>query len=360
MIKILSVIALIAVCAYFALQGVWMMQVTAFGYEVSFSALVLIAAFIILLYLLDLFSKPFEWMRNYRMGKSLKNAKKETTFWQLVLTTVLDRNDTQQAIVLKQCKTICKKNALDGLLIEALFNPNTAVFEKLMDTPQTRLAGLRGLILEAEKAGDWTAQGKLLTQAVAEYPTVSWLLRHLLVVQLMQDNPAEALETLEKLSDKKWIQKDRYTIQKAEILFRLKRYKEAFSLTPDNPMIALAYAKSEPKKAADILKKAWSLTPDWDVYEAYRTAIAVLPAQKRVKEMNAFLQSNAAGGLYLVAMANEAVQESEWAIAKENLETYLNGYPLTRQVALMMAKIEGDGYHHAERAREWIQKSESL
>ena len=46
-----------------------------------------------------------------------------------------------------------------------------------------------------------------------------------------------------------------------------------------------------------------------------------------------------------------------WARAKENLEIYLQNYPLTRQVADMMANLERVAWRHEDIANEWERKS---
>ena len=58
----------------------------------------------------------------------------------------------------------------------------------------------------------------------------------------------------------------------------------------------------------------------------------------------------------MLARADIDMELSNWARAKENLENYLNAYPLTRQVADMMATIERTGYHHEQLAQEWETK----
>lgn len=360
MFKALFIIALILIGLYFSAQGLWMMHISAFGFEISLSAVLLFILLWMIWYLLHLSKKPWHWIKNYRAHQTLKNAYQKTNFWQLILTTVLDQDNKKQEQILKLKKTFCPKDTLDPLLVEALFHPTHDIFEQLLLYPQTKLAGLRGLIQEAQNQGDLGVQEKLLMQARTEYPDVSWILNDLLNLQLLQNNPDDALKTLTVLYKKKWIENEAYTHQKAEILFQLKQYKEAFSLMPDNPMMALAYAYNTPKKAPDILTKAWTLTPDWDVYEAYQEAVKKMPLKKRNKLIEKFLLNNQAGGLYLVGLADNAIKTDEWALAKENLEVYLNAYPLTRQVALMMAKIEGDGYHHADKSKEWLNKAEEL
>lgn len=358
--KNLLIFILILAGLYLSAQGVWMMHISAFGFEISISALLVIGLLILIFYVLYLLKKPWHWIQNYRAKQTLKNAHQKTNFWQLILTTVLDQDNTNQARILKLKKTFCPKDTLDPLLVEALFHPTRDVFEELLKYPQTKLAGLRGLIQEAQVQGDFVVQEKLLTQAATEYSDVSWVFSELYNLQVLQNKPDEALKTLNLLLKRKWISNESYHQKKAEILFQLKQYKEAFALMPDNPMMALAYAQSEPKKAPDILSKSWALTPDWDVYEAYQKAIASMPLKKQGKLIEKFLFSNQAGGIYLIALADYSVKTGEWAKAKENLDVYLNAYPLTRQVALMMSKIEGDGYHHADKAKEWLDKAESL
>ena len=115
--------------------------------------------------------------------------------------------------------------------------------------------------------------------------------------------------------------------------------------------------KTNPKKAEKILFKTWQKSPSWLVYLAYKEAIKNLPEKKRLKSILALTKSTRDERYSLLARADMDIDLENWARAKENLENYLQKYPLTHQVASMMATVERMGWHHEEIAQEWENKA---
>lgn len=357
--KILIIVGIVLI-AYLIIDGSWTMTATAFGTEYTFSIALLIIGFIALYLFLRMLKKPFQWIQNYRTNKSIKTANQRGDFWQLVLTTVLDKDDQSIKKIIKEKRKLFSKNSQEDLLLQAVFTPSEQTFESLLNFPETKLAGLYGLIQLADKAGNLAEQERLLTLVETEYPKTVWAVRERLNLSLLQSDYEKALSALESLHKTGQISPEDYTAQKAEILYKLGDFKGAFKLVPDNVMFALGYATATPKKAADILADAWKLAPDWTLYTAFRKLILRDPFKKQLKAVDKFVHTNMGNGLGYLAMADIQMDAGDWADAKDNVTVYLDQKPLSRQAALMMERIERDGYHHTEAATEWAEKANGL
>ncbi len=357
MLKIFLICAGIILIGLLMLDDTYNFSVTAFGYEYTFSAVLLIIGLLILAYVFSLIKKPFCWIKNYKNRRFQKNLLKKENFLTFVLTTVLDKNNTSEKNILTQEKSLFAKGSTEALLFEALFNPSENIFEKLKNNKTTELAGMRGLFLMAQNKGDIDSQSQILDAATTLYPTVLWILQERLKLQLLQNDWQGALQTLEKLNKQKTLSKEDYAKTKACILYGLKQYKEAFDLMPQNPPFAWAYADTVPNKAEDILKKSWALTPVWETYERYYSLFKNETPASQMKHIEKLIAPNSSAKLSLLALADTAMKNHLWGVAKENLQTAMNAYETTRQMALMMAVLEQEGWHHTEAAKEWENKA---
>ena len=360
MLKAFLIVAGIVLIGFLIMDETYNFSFEAFDYEFTSSIALLIVGAVVLLYLLHLLKKPFGWIKNYRTYRFQKNLLKKENFLTLVLTTVLDKNNVAQKMIMNKEKSLFAKGSTEQLLFEALFNPSESIFEKLKNNKGTELAGIRGLFLAAKTKGEIDTQTQLLEQAALAYPNVLWINQEQLNLQLLQNDWPNALNTLEKLNKAKAIQKEQYITTKACILYGLKRYKEAFELTPNNPPMAWAYAEQTPDKASDILKKSWSLTPTWETFERYYAIIKNETEAKQMKAIEWFTSSNSACKLSLLANADVAMKNHLWGVAKETLQNAINSYALTRKMAIMMAELERKGWHHEEAAKEWDEKVANL
>ncbi|MBR5130141.1 MAG: hypothetical protein IKV03_02830 [Alphaproteobacteria bacterium] len=360
MLKAFLIVAGIVLIGFLIMDEAYNFSFEAFDYEFTSSIALLIVGIVVLCYLLHLIKKPFGWIKNYRSYRFQKNLLKKENFLTLVLTTVLDKNNTAEKMIMNKEKSLFSKGSTEQLLFEALFHPSEHVFEKLKNNKATELAGIRGLFLQAKEKGDIDTQTQLLEKVSSLYPTVLWINQEQLNLQLLQNDWQNALITLEKLSKNKAIEKTEYTKIKACILYGLKRYKDAFELTPDNPPLAWAYAEQNPNKAEDILKKSWTLTPTWETFERYYALIKNETTVKQMKSIEHFVSSNSATKLSLLATTDVAMKNHLWGVAKETLQNAINSYELTRQMASMMAELEREGWHHEEAAKEWENKAANL
>ncbi len=359
MTKFLLFLAIIAGVSFMAFQNIWPIHVTAFGYQISFSGVLLIAAFALLLYLLHLLKKPFHWAHQYQHWCSARQQDKRACFTTLLLKTLVDGDEENRRLLLKQRSTFFEPKSDAYLLVTALLEPSRHTFEQLLHRPSTELAGVRGLLDEAQKIGDWEEANRLLVRAARTHADTDWVLKALWTNEVMQNDWNDSLKTLDSLLKKRLISHQEYTSWKACVLLKLGRAKEAFKLAPENPATGLAYAQATPEKAKDILIKSWRLTPCWETYEAYKTLISTQPQTKQVKLVEKLISKNPTHHLSLLALADTARMASLWGMAKEHLEIYMKTYPLSKQAALMMAEVERSGWHHEPSAKVWEQKAET-
>lgn len=357
MLKTFLIIAGLVLIGFLIMDESYNFSITALGYEFTFSIALLIVGFIILMYIVHLIKKPFGWIKNYRTYRFQKNILKKENFLTFVLTTVLDKNNVSEDIIRKKEKSLFAKGSNEALLFEALFHPSDNVFEALKNNKETELAGARGLFLSAKAKGDIDTQIQILDAAAINYPNVIWIYQERLNLYLLQNDWENALPVLEQLNKQSALKKEEYNVKKACILYGLKRFKEAFNLTPDNPVMAWAYAETDTKKAEDILKESWAKNPAWKTYELYYELIKNEPAAKQMKLIEKFTAKNTAHKLSLLAVADVAMKNHLWGVAKETLENATNSYELTYQMAMMMATLERNGWHHEEAAKMWEEKA---
>lgn len=359
MLKLFLIIAGIALVGFLIVDESYNVSISSMGYEYSFSIVVLFVGVIALLYLIHFLKKPFRWLADYKARRYQKNILRKESFLTLVLTTALDQNNLAAEAILSKKKSLFAKGSTESLLFDALFAPTPTIFEQLRKNKSTELAGIHGLFMDAKKKGDIDIQTQLLENGLTLYPDVLWLLREHLELQLLQDDWAGALVSLEALNKRKAIDKAAYATQKACIFYKQAHLKEAFELVPENPTIAISYATATPKKADDILKKSWNLMPCWDTYLAYHTLIKNETAAKQMKLIDKFVAKNKSAKMSLLAVTDMAISNNLWGVAKETLEVALKSYTLTRQMALMMATVERKGWHHEFIAKEWEEKAAS-
>ncbi|MBR3913309.1 MAG: hypothetical protein IKJ28_03660, partial [Alphaproteobacteria bacterium] len=215
MLKAFLIVAGLVLIGFLIMDETYNFSVTAFGYELTFSIALLIVGIIILCYLLHLLKKPFGWIKNYKTYRFQKNLLKKENFLTLVLTTVLDKNNVAQKMIMNKEKSLFAKGSTEQLLFEALFNPSEQIFEKLKNNKATELAGIRGLYLSAKEKGDIDTQTQILEKADTTYPDVIWIKQAQLNLQLLQNDWQNALQSLEKLNKAKSIAKEKYIKIKA-------------------------------------------------------------------------------------------------------------------------------------------------
>src|SRR5205085_6289733 len=162
-----------------------------------------------------------------------------------------------------------------------------AAFRRMMEDPDTRVLGLRGLFVEARRRGDAEGARHYAAEAARLAPAVSWANEAVLEAQSAAGDWRGALATVERraslgLLDKATARRHRAVLLTADASARRREDEdgalaaalEANKLAPDLvPAAALAgeilSRRAELRRAAKVIEAAWKAQPPPELPEGY-------------------------------------------------------------------------------------------
>ena len=241
-------------------------------------------------------------------------------------------------------------------------------FREMTRRDDTKLLGLRGLYIEAQRRDDAHAVRLAVEAAAKASPAPAWAGQAALDYRCAAADWSGALDALDHM--KSVLEKGDYRRKRAVLLTaralaleELDRDRsraavlEAVKLAPDLvPAAALAGRRlteaGEQRKARKILEKAWTINPHPDIAEAYANLRLGDSARERLTRMQK-LAANVPGQLEgAIAVAYAALEAREFGVARAALAPYLSAP--TRRVATLMAEIEESEHGDQGRVREWM------
>ncbi|GJD80947.1 heme biosynthesis protein HemY [Methylobacterium gregans] len=248
-------------------------------------------------------------------------------------------------------------------------------FQRMVDDPETRVLGLRGLFVEARRREDETAARAYAVEAARLAPSVTWANEAVLEAQCADGDWAGALETVERrgslgLLDKSVARRQRAVLLTAAAQRReagepeaaLERATQAVKLAPDLVPAAgiagrLLARRGDLRKAAKIVEAAWKANPHPDLAKVYlglRTGDSVRDRLARAETLAKLSSWHPEARL---AVAQAALDARDFPQARDALKPLLNERPTVRS-CLLMARIE-EAEHGAGsgRAREWLARA---
>jgi HemY protein len=244
-------------------------------------------------------------------------------------------------------------------------------FRAMTKRDDTRLLGLRGLYIEAQRRDDPQAARLAAEEAGKASPAPAWAGQAVLDYRCAAADWAGAREALEHMKDA--LEKADYRRQRAVLLTARalalqdidrdasrSAVLEAVKLAPDLvPAAALAGRRlaesGEQRKARKILEKAWTSNPHPDIAEAYanlRLGDSARERLARMQKLAGLMPGQLEGAL---AVARAALDAREFAAARAALAPYLSAP--TRRVATLMAEIEEAEHGDEGRVREWMARA---
>jgi HemY protein len=248
-----------------------------------------------------------------------------------------------------------------------------AVFQEMTEHPQTRIAGLRGLHMEAEREGEHQAAHQIAEQAREEAPSAPWATRALLRHQTAASDWDGALHTLSRAADARIL--DKRTARRLRAVLLLAKARdgeegspdtaraaaiEAHDLAPDLvPAVVVAARllgrQGDIRRATRMLEATWKTGPHPDVAEAYMHVRAGDSANDRLKRAETLLKlRNQDEGRHAVARA--AIDAREFARARDVLRPVLTERP-TRKALILMSELEEAESGDSGRARGWLARA---
>ena len=242
-------------------------------------------------------------------------------------------------------------------------------FRAMAERADTRLLGLRGLFIEAQRADDPVAAVMIAEEALKMSPSSSWASHAVLGFCCAKGDWAGALSIIDNNQAAGLIDKATYRRQRGVLLTAralefetvdrdLSRSSamEALKLAPTLIPAAVLAAKFESeahqvRRVMRIVETAWLAQPHPDLADAYshvRLGDAARQRLVRVETLAAKTPGHIEGAL---AIARAGIDAAEFAKARAALEPF-TAAP-TQRVALLMAELERTEHGDSGRARAW-------
>jgi len=245
-------------------------------------------------------------------------------------------------------------------------------FRDMLAIDDTRLLGLRGLFIEAQRSGDLDTAFRHAKEAAMLFPKSQWPWEALLDHHAKSGAWREALQDLFHLQshiDKLHYRRRRAVLLTAEAMQKsdaepdaaLDDLKEATKLAPDLVPAVTAYARllsrrGDYRKATKVLEAAWSLAAHPDIAEAYVSVRPGDAARERLARAEKLfkLHNDDADSRY--ALAQAALTAREFDKARDTLAPLLTLHPSVR-ICLLMADIEDAEHGTQGHVREWLARA---
>jgi len=242
-------------------------------------------------------------------------------------------------------------------------------FRAMAEREDTRLLGLRGLFIEAQRADDAVAAVGIAEEALKLAPSSTWAAHAVLGFRCARSDWSGALAILDNnlashLIDKEGWRRQRGVLLTARALeletvdrdLSRDSVMEAVKLAPTLVPAAVLAAKYQSeahqiRRAMRILETAWLSHPHPDLAEAYAHVKLGDSARQRLVRVET-LAAKAPGHLEsALAVARAAIDASEFARAREALLPFIAAP--TQRVAMLMAEIERTEHGDSGKARSW-------
>jgi HemY protein len=242
-------------------------------------------------------------------------------------------------------------------------------FRAMAEREDTRLLGLRGLFIEAQRADDPVAAVMVAEEALKLSPSSSWASHAVLGFCCAKGDWAGALSILDNNQSSGLIDKATYRRQRGVLLTAralelvnvdrdLSRdsVMEAVKLAPTLVPAAVLASKYESeahqvRRSMRIVETAWLAQPHPDLADAYAHVKLGDSARQRLVRVET-LAAKAPGHIEgALAIARAGIDASEFTRAREALAPFI-ATP-TQRVALLMAEVERTEHGDSGRARAW-------
>jgi HemY protein len=242
-------------------------------------------------------------------------------------------------------------------------------FRAMAEREDTRLLGLRGLFIEAQRADDPAAASVIAEEALKAAPASTWASQAVLGFRCAQGDWTGALSILDSNLDSGLVDKAVYRRQRGVLLTAraleletldrdLSRdsVMEAIRLAPTLVPAAVLASKYQSeahqiRRSMRIVEAAWLANPHPDLADAYAHVRLGDSARQRLVRVETLAQKAPGHFESALAVARAAIDASEFARAREVLAPLI-ATP-TQRVAMLMAEIERTEHGDSGRARAW-------
>jgi HemY protein len=247
-------------------------------------------------------------------------------------------------------------------------------YEEMAQAPETALIGLRGLLDQAEAAGDRAEALRLAEKAYRKHSKARGIVERLFQLQVDFGQWAAADRTMaEALRNKvfaasdarPWraavlVERSRLAEKDGEIEAALSFAREAQQLDPDLVPAAVQHARllgrqGKTWRAQRLIEKVWPHHPHPEIAAAYGALFdseGPLQRVKRYQRLLSFRPDHAEGHL---ALAEAALEAGLWGEARAHLGQAADR-ALTPRVCRLLADLEEAEHNNLAESRKWLER----
>ena len=246
-------------------------------------------------------------------------------------------------------------------------------FRAMAERNDTKLLGLRGLYVEAQRRADGEAARGYAEEAAKAAPSLAWAGQAVLEYRCAAGDWTGALAALDRNNRYGLIDKSGYRRQRAVLLtaralavedtepdraraLAVEAMKLAPELVPATDLAArLLGERGDIKKASRLIEATWKANPHPDLADTYAHLRTGESARERLTRVQALAQKAPGHMEGALAVARAAIDAQEFAVARAALKPLLR--ETTQRVAALMAEVEQRESGDEGRAREWMARA---
>ena len=245
-------------------------------------------------------------------------------------------------------------------------------FQDMLADSETRLLGLRGLFIEAQRAGDMVHAIRYADDALAFSSKATWATEALVEYFVAENDFDKALIAFDRGRtgfDKAKAKRIRAVILTARALAHeshdpegaLNNVQEAVKLSSDLVMAQLILGRlfarrGDYRKASRHLEMAWKQAPHPELADAYLSVRSADAARERLQRARKLQSLHPDHFESRMIMARAAMDAREFDLARETLKPLIENHP-TMRTCLLMAELEESDQSHKGLMREWLQRA---
>jgi HemY protein len=245
-------------------------------------------------------------------------------------------------------------------------------FKTMAKRNDTKLLGLHGLFVEAQRKGDTAAARARAEEAAKAEPTLPWAAEAVLQYRCAEGDWNGALAALDNNRHYGLVAKDVYKRQRAVLLtgralsgetdretakgLALHALKLSPGLVPAAALAGRLLAEAgQTRKASRVIEHAWAVNPHPDLAAVYADIRPGQSSRDRLNRIRSLARVAPNHPETALAVARAALDAQEFGLVRESLAPLLSNP--TQRVAALMAELEERDGGDIGRSREWMTRA---
>ena len=250
-------------------------------------------------------------------------------------------------------------------------------FGAMLEHPETEFLGLRGLLVQASKDGDWAAALDYARRAFALRPEAEWASTALFDLAVRGGEWREAQKALESAARHKHVGPGEAPRRRAVLLAERARTaraegrdEEALSLARESHKLApglvaaatlaagLLAAAGKTRAATRLIEESWERAPHPGLAAAWIELVPDETTMRRLKRVEQLMRLNPEDPESHITLARAALDAEVWGAARSHLEAAAKARP-TQRVFRLLAELEEREDGATDAARAWLLRAAS-